>query len=69
VAIRYAAQEIAKLLPIAGWLTAAVVAASGTWALGRVAILYFESGGKLSPEQMRAMYRRLRHRRPDEVVR
>jgi small GTP-binding protein len=70
VAIRYAAQEIAKLLPVAGWLVAAVVAASGTWALGRVAVLFFESGGKLSPEQMRAAYRRLRRRRPqpDEVI-
>jgi small GTP-binding protein len=61
--IRYATQEIAKLLPIAGWVIAAAVAASGTWALGRVAILYFESGGQLSPEQMRGMYRRLRRRR------
>ncbi len=69
VVIRYATQEIAKLLPIAGWVIAAVVAASGTWALGRVAILYFESGGQLSPEQMRGMYRRLRRRRHrDEAV-
>ena len=66
VAIRYAAQEIAKLLPVAGWLVSAVVAASGTWALGRVAILYFESGGKLTPAQMQEMYRRLRMRRPHE---
>ncbi len=67
--IRYATQEIAKLLPIAGWVIAAAVAASGTWALGRVAILYFESGGQLSPEQMRGMYRRLRRRRHrDEAV-
>lgn len=62
-AIRYAAQEIAKFLPVAGWLIASAVAASGTWALGRVAVLYFESGGKLSPDQMRAIYRRLRRRR------
>lgn len=69
VVIRYATQEIAKLLPIAGWVIAAAVAASGTWALGRVAILYFESGGQLSPEQMRGMYRRLRRRRHrDEAV-
>jgi hypothetical protein len=35
------------------------VAALGTWAMGQVAIAYFESGKRLSRSEMRDMYKNL----------
>jgi small GTP-binding protein len=66
VALRYLAEEGAKLIPGPGWVIAAGVAGVGTWAIGQVAILYFEQGRKLSAEQMQSLYRRLvrERRRP-----
>jgi small GTP-binding protein len=69
VALRYLAEEGAKFIPGPGWVIAAGVAAVGTWAIGQVAILYFEQGKKLSAEQMQGLYRRLvkkRQRRSEE---
>jgi small GTP-binding protein len=60
IAIRYAAQEVAKLVPAAGWVAGGAVAASGTWALGKVIHAYFRSGKTLTTPQMREMYSRLR---------
>ena len=36
---------------------AAGIAAAGTWAMGQVAIEYFESGKRLNNKQMRQMYK------------
>ena len=57
LAFRFLAQQGAKLVPTAGWAVAAGVAALGTWAMGQVAIEYFESGKRLTPRQMRSMYK------------
>ena len=40
--LRFAAQQLAKLVPLAGWLVSAGIAGMGTWSLGQAAILYFE---------------------------
>lgn len=67
--LRQVARQAAKLLPGPGWLASGAVAGVGTWAMGQVALTYFESaaaGKPLTPEQMRALYRsftRLRRRR------
>jgi len=69
--IRYAAQELVKLIPGPGWLIAGVTAWTGTNALGRAASAFFESQGKLNNEDLRRLYRRLRKTRapePDELV-
>ncbi len=63
VAIRYAAQELVKLIPGPGWVVAGAAAATGTTALGRAAAIFFNNSQKLSPEQLRALYKRLRRRR------
>ncbi len=60
IAIRYGAQELAKLVPGPGWLIAGAVAAAGTVALGNAAIALFEH--KLSPGQLRELYKRMRWR-------
>jgi small GTP-binding protein len=59
VALRYLAQQGAKFIPGPGWIVAGSVAAAGTWAIGQVAIRYFEYGERLSPAEMQEMYRSL----------
>ncbi len=42
---RYTAQQLAKLLPVVGWLISGAVSWSTTWGLGRAMVTYFEAGG------------------------
>ncbi|RLC67047.1 MAG: hypothetical protein DRI48_03305 [Chloroflexi bacterium] len=62
VALRYLAAELGKLVPGPGWLIGAAVTGLGTLAIGRVAVAYFESGKRLTPEQLRRRYRWLMRR-------
>jgi uncharacterized protein (DUF697 family) len=55
---RYLAEETAKIVPFGGDLVAGAIAAAGTWSLGMVAVEYFESGKKLSGDQLRDMFDR-----------
>jgi small GTP-binding protein len=68
--LRYAAEEAAKAVPFGGDLVAGAIAAAGTWAIGQVAIEYFESGKKLTRSQInesfKRFYRRYRETRRDE---
>src|SRR6476620_2843826 len=57
LAFRFIAQQGAKLVPVGGWAVAASIAALGTWSIGQVAIEYFESGKRLTRQQMREMYK------------
>jgi small GTP-binding protein len=59
LAFRYLAQQGAKLVPTGGWAVAAGIAALGTWAIGQVALEYFESGKRLTRQQMRDMYKNI----------
>ncbi len=59
VGLRYLAGELAKIIPGPGWLVAAVVNGLGTWAIGRVAVVHFEGGKRLTPQQLRQRYRQL----------
>src|SRR5688572_6278111 len=59
LAFRYLAQQGAKLVPMGGWAIAAGIAAVGTWSIGQVAIEYFESGKRLTRQQMREMYKHI----------
>jgi small GTP-binding protein len=60
VLLRYATQEAAKFLPGPGWIISGSIAAAGTWAMGQVAVAYFESRKRISADQMRELYGRLR---------
>jgi len=62
VALRYLAAQLGKFVPGPGWLVGAAVTGLGTWAIGRVAMLYFESGKQLTPRQLRRWYGRLLRR-------
>jgi len=62
LALRYLASELGTLVPVVGWLASGIVTGVGTWAIGRVAVAYFEAGRRLSGEQLRWMYKRLARR-------
>jgi small GTP-binding protein len=62
VALRYLAAELGKLIPGPGWLIGGIVTGLGTAAIGRVAVAYFESGKRLSPDQLRERYKLLLRR-------
>jgi small GTP-binding protein len=59
LAFRYLAEQGAKLVPVGGWAVAGGIAAVGTWAIGQVAVEYFESGKRLTRRQMRDMYKNI----------
>jgi uncharacterized protein (DUF697 family) len=42
---RYAAQQLAKLVPVVGWGVSGLLGWTTTWGLGRAAIAYFEAEG------------------------
>ena len=62
VALRYLAAQLGKFIPGPGWLIGAGVTGLGTLAMGQVAVVYFESGKKLSPRQLRQRYKQLLRR-------
>lgn len=43
--MRYAAQTALKFLPYAGWILSGVIGATGTWAVGRAVLTYYERNG------------------------
>jgi uncharacterized protein (DUF697 family) len=65
IVLRYLSVELAALVPVLGWLAAGTIIGTGTWAMGRVAVAYFEGGRQLSGGQLRETYKRLL-RRPKE---
>lgn len=48
---RYAAQQVAKLVPVVGWAASSLLGWSCTWGLGRAAIAYFEGEGDIQLDQ------------------
>lgn len=54
---RLLAEEAAKAVPFGGDLVAGVIAGAGTWSLGQVAIAYFESGKKLTANQISDLFK------------
>src|SRR5258705_7541207 len=63
VAIRYLAQEVVKLIPGPGWLIAGATAWTGTNALGRAAMAFFESKGSLKVTELKDLYKKFRKQR------
>ena len=59
LAFRFLAQQGAKLVPSGGWAVAGGIAALGTWAIGQVALEYFESGKRLTRQQLREMHKHI----------
>ncbi len=66
LALRYLAEEVAKVVPIGGDFVSGAIAAAGTWAIGQVAIEYFENNKKLSGSQINDMFKRYYRRYREE---
>jgi len=66
LAFRYLAEEAAKAVPFGGDLVSGAIAAAGTWALGQMALEYFEGGKKLSRRQLNEMFSRFYRRFREE---
>jgi small GTP-binding protein len=60
--LRYLAEQAAKLVPFGGDFISGAIAGAGTWAMGQVALEYYESGSKLNPLSLRMMYSDFYHR-------
>jgi len=63
VLLRYATQQALKFVPGPGWVISGMIAGAGTWAMGQVAVAYFESRKRLTTAQMRELYGRIRRLR------
>ena len=58
--LRTAARELLDVVPVAGWVVKGAVAYSGTRALGRAGVEYFERGAVADVSKLRALADRLR---------
>ncbi len=72
LALRYLAEELAKAVPFGGDFVSGAIAAAGTWAIGQVAIEYFEHNKRLSGAEINELfgryYRRYREEHPASEV-
>jgi small GTP-binding protein len=70
--LRLLAEEAAKLVPVGGDVVSGAIAAAGTWAIGQVAIEYFEQGKTMSAKQLGDLftryYQRYRATPPDRQL-
>jgi len=56
LSLRYLAEQAAKAVPFGGDFVAGAIAGGGTWAIGQVAVEYFEGGKRISPDRLRHLY-------------
>lgn len=70
---RYLAEQAAKAVPFGGDFVAGAIAGAATWAIGQVALEYYEGGKKLQPGRLRQIYsesyRRFRQSRSPQAWR
>jgi small GTP-binding protein len=57
LAMRYLAEEAAKMVPFGGDFVAGAIAGAGTWAIGQVALEYYEGGKQVNPNRLRQLYK------------
>jgi len=62
LSLRYLAEQAAKAVPFGGDFVAGAIAGGGTWAIGQVAVEYFEGGKRINPNRMRQLYSDFYHR-------
>jgi small GTP-binding protein len=60
--LRFLAEQAAKVMPFGGDLVAGAIAGAGTWAMGEVALEYYESGKQVNPRRIRMLYSDFYHR-------
>jgi small GTP-binding protein len=62
LSLRYLAEQAAKAVPFGGDFVAGAIAGGGTWAIGQVAVEYYEGGKRINPNRMRQLYSDFYHR-------
>ena len=60
--LRYLAEQAAKTVPFGGDFVAGAIAGASTWAIGEVALEYYERGRDISPQRLRMLYNEFYHR-------
>jgi len=66
---RYLGMQLAKLVPVLGWVVSSVVSATSTYAMGETARRYFEAGGNVRTPDLQALYQRWRKLSPWNLLR
>ena len=71
--MRYLAEQAAKAVPFGGDIVAGIIAGAGTWAIGQVALEYYEGDKQISARRLRQLYddfyRRFRKEKSAEELR
>lgn len=71
--LRYLAEQVAKAVPFGGDFVAGAIAGAGTWAIGQVALEYYQGGKQINSRRMRQLYtdfyRRFRKQNTAEELR
>ncbi len=62
LAMRYLAEQAAKLVPFGGDFVAGAIAAASTWSIGEVALEYYEGGKQIKPGRLQQLYLDFYHR-------
>jgi small GTP-binding protein len=67
--LRYAAQQVAKVVPFGGDFVAGAIAAAATWSIGQVAQEYYEGNKQINPKRLQELYTQFyrRFRRENKV--
>ncbi len=61
LSLRLLAEQAAKAVPFGGDFIAGIIAATATWSIGEVALVYYEENGQISPKHLRKLYRNFYH--------
>ena len=54
--MRYLAEQAAKVVPFGGDVVAGIIAGAGTWAIGQVALEYYEGDKQINTRHLRQLY-------------
>lgn len=60
--MRYLAEQAAKIIPYGGDAIAGIIAGAGTWAIGQVALEYYEGDKQINTHRLRQLYADFYHR-------
>jgi len=66
--LRYLAEQGAKVMPFGGDFLAGAIAGAGTWAMGQVALEYYEGGKQVNPRRIRMLYSDFYHRSRQQIT-
>ncbi|MBN1487343.1 MAG: 50S ribosome-binding GTPase [Anaerolineae bacterium] len=66
---RYLGAQLAKFVPVLGWLVSAIVSGASTWAMGEATRRYIEADRQISIPDLKSLYQSLRKIAPRRLFR